>query len=121
MKKLLLCFVLFLVSCASVDNYVPPNANSSGQATLDKNVSLIGGFVKINLYQNQKYPIWGIMSVDGVKYTLVKDPLSTFIVMVAPDGSLRDKVAQPSGAGNSVSTVIYSLTISDPTARFTID
>jgi len=79
-------------------------------ATFSNKVTLKGGPLEFTALPNKQYPIKGSVTLDGVKYTLVD---VGHLIMVKPDGTIRDRVA---AAGTSeVIVVIWTMSISDPT------
>jgi hypothetical protein len=79
-------------------------------ATFSKQVTLKGGPLEVTLLPGKQYPIRGTVTQEGVTYTLVN---ATHLIMVKPDGTIRDRVGFASGDG--VGLVVWTMTISDPT------
>lgn len=88
-------------------------------ATIDKNVHIKGGVLDTTLVAEKKYPVAGLISFEGMQYTLV-NVSHNMVIMVKPDGTIRDRFGVLYGVNNVV--IPYgTLVISSPKAIVTME
>ena len=83
-------------------------------AMIDRKITIKGGPVEINMTPGKRYPVVGSLTDEGVAYSLVHAD-SPNLVMVGPDGSIRNRVAALHDASEVVQ-VVWVMQISDPKA-----
>ncbi|PIT72329.1 hypothetical protein B9Z42_12310 [Limnohabitans sp. B9-3] len=86
-------------------------------ATVNKLVHIKGGPIDITLVPGKQYSVVGNVVQENVKYMLVRSDAGN-LVMVKPDGTLRDRVGGQVN-NNDVVTVVWTMTISDSSAVVT--
>jgi hypothetical protein len=94
----------------------------------NKTVSVKRGRVDLTLLADQKYPIKGKLTSNGIEYLVVVPPLALlsneashlfFAVLVGPDGALHSQVAIGSSRTGSFVMGQGTYEISEPTAKIT--
>lgn len=96
------------------------NVTEAPVAIPTQTVNLKGGFVNITFLAGQKYPVRGKMSFEGADYVVVANtdnPSDYQAVLVRADGTLLNRVVVGSPQLNGVVVVVYTMTISAPSAR----
>ena len=81
-------------------------------------VTLAGGLASTSLLAGKKYKFLGFLNFDGVRYG-VADSESHLKVLIKPDGSLHNRVANPyqSEQSGQYIQIAYTMEISDPSTR----